>query len=117
MADLRRYLSLLLLCLASFGQAWAHTDLTASIPAADSTVAAPAVISLEFGDEVKLARVQLISDKETMTLPLDRSSPMAKVTEIILEHSLGEGRYIVKWAAMGTDGHIMRGEFGFTVKE
>ncbi len=98
-----------------FGNAFAHTELVASIPSADSTVQGVDSITLEFGDTVKLARVQLLADGETFTLPLDRSSPMAKVTRIPVEQSLDVGSYTVKWSAVGEDGHLMRGEFAFTL--
>jgi methionine-rich copper-binding protein CopC len=40
----------------------------------------------------------------------------ARVFSVSLRHALAPGEYTVAWRAMGDDGHVVRGEFSFTVK-
>lgn len=106
-------LSALILSQAAF----AHTTLTRSAPAQGSTVASPAALTLEFGDEVRLARVQILSaGAKTLTLPLERGAPPAKTMVVAVPGTLGPGQHTVTWRAIADDGHVMTGEFLFSVR-
>lgn len=110
-------LLLSLAALLTVSTALAHTDLTRSVPAADAKLdQSPDSITLEYGDAVKLIRVQLQTPTgDKVALPLDRASPPAKVTTIAIAEPLATGSYKVLWSAIGEDGHIMTGEFGFSI--
>ena len=99
------------------GAASAHTELTASIPVDGTEVSSVASITLEFRAAVRLARVELTrADGTTIELPLDRDAPAAKQNLITLAEPLGPGEYTVRWRAIADDGHVLTGEFGFTVR-
>jgi copper resistance protein C len=96
--------------------AFAHTSLTSSSPAKGEVVEAPKTLVLEFGDTVKLSRVQVVpADGVAQTLAVDRKATASK--QMTLEAPvLAAGPYTVKWRAIAADGHVMTGDFNFTVK-
>jgi len=38
-----------------------------------------------------------------------------KVFSVAIPHGLADGRFTVAWRGMGADGHVVRGEFSFSV--
>jgi len=103
---MRVLLAALLVAFASI--AAAHTPLTASVPAAKATVAAPVKeIVLEFGGDVRLTAVVLT----------DAQGSNKKVAAILaaVEEDLKPGAYTVNWRAVGADTHVVSGDFRFTV--
>jgi methionine-rich copper-binding protein CopC len=95
--------------------AYAHTALTESAPAADTSVPAPKAIYLTFGGDVRLTAVSL-TDAAGAAKPLD-AVPAATGSKfrIVVQEPLTPGAYKVVWRAVGGDTHIVSGEFGFTV--
>ncbi|NWG45215.1 MAG: copper resistance protein CopC [Alphaproteobacteria bacterium] len=95
----------------------AHTTLTSSVPADGAEVAPPEELMLEFGADVKLARVQIVPiGGKPIRLKLDRSAPASTKMVVPVGEALAPGAYVVEWRAVADDGHIMTGEFGFSVR-
>lgn len=101
-------------------RASAHPFLRRSSPAASDTLSAgPAELRLVFSEPVELrfTRVQLAgpggaagSLGALSILPDSLGTVIAPVIGV-----LAEGGYIVRWQAAGDDGHVVRGEFAFTL--
>jgi methionine-rich copper-binding protein CopC len=110
-----RYLFAALL-LASASIAGAHTPLTASVPAAQAIVSGPVKqIVLEFGGDVRLTAVVLTDahgdNKKVAAVP----AAIAKRFALAVEEDLRPGAYTVNWRAVGSDTHVVSGDFRFTV--
>jgi methionine-rich copper-binding protein CopC len=102
--------------LAFASVAGAHTPLTASIPAAKATVSAPVrEIVLEFGGDVRLTALVLTDaqggSKKVAAVPV----AVAKKFTLAVEEDLKAGVYTVNWRAVGSDTHVVSGDFRFTV--
>jgi methionine-rich copper-binding protein CopC len=95
--------------------AHAHTPLQSSVPAADSAIAAPTVVELTFGGDVRLTSVALTdaggAAKHLDAVPVE----VASVFSLAVHEPLAAGAYKVVWRAVGGDTHIISGEFAFTV--
>ena len=110
-----RYLfSAVLLVIVS--TAAAHTPLTATVPAATATVSAPVrEIVLEFGGDVRLTALVLTDaqggNKKVAAVP----AAVAKKFTLAVEEDLKAGAYTVNWRAVGSDTHVVSGDFRFTV--
>lgn len=96
-----------------------HFALSKSTPAADASVPAPEEVRLWFTQvpQENSVGVRLIApsgDAVSTTEPTrDSEDPM--VVFIEPEAPLAPGRYTVSWRGIGDDGHVVRGEFGFSV--
>lgn len=117
---LRSFLPIVaLLLIGAGGSATQHLRLTGTSPAKDTTVAeAPHEIRLSFSLEPELAlvRIGLVSAEDTkvaMGKPVRTADSLTVAAPI--EGTLAEGRYTVSWQAASSDGHPIRGTFGFTV--
>jgi methionine-rich copper-binding protein CopC len=96
-----------------------HFALSKSSPEADSNVQAP--------EEVKLWFTQVPQDGTTSIRVLNADGEPVPTSEIVqdeedgtafsvaLEDAPASGHYTVAWRALGEDGHVVRGEFSFTV--
>jgi methionine-rich copper-binding protein CopC len=115
---------ILILCLFISPQlvslsAQAHSPLLSSSPADGEQVSpAPASLKMEFKSAARLVKLALMQDSTSTSIDLDGTFAMQES----LEHSiplpvLDAGAYKVKWRAMGEDGHVIKGEFGFTISE
>lgn len=95
--------------------AHAHTQLKASSPAAEASVAPPKALDLEFAGDVRLTSVQLTDSagaaKHLDAVPQDVASKFS----LAIHEPLAPGAYKVVWRAVGGDTHIISGEFSFTV--
>lgn len=97
-----------------------HFDLARSAPVADSMVhAAPAELRLWFTEEpqdgttavrVMNAAEEMIPTGDVTVDPEDGTSFSIPFTAPV-----EAGRYTVTWRAMGPDGHVVTGDFGFGV--
>ena len=107
--------------------AMAHPELKSSVPQADSAVAAPEKIQLNFSENLT---VKFSGAKLTMTgmKGMSSHSPMpvaAKVAPgadpksmvIIPREPLPAGTYRVDWRAVSSDTHPITGNYTFTVKQ
>lgn len=98
----------------------AHAHLKQQIPAADSQVAAPQVLTLNFSEGIEPgfsgvvvtdAHKQVI---KTGTATRDEQNK-AQLT-IPLEQTLAPGAYRVDWHVVSVDGHKTTGSYHFSVK-
>lgn len=98
--------------------AFAHTHPTQMMPAADSTVSAPASIMIHFSEamEPKFSSMTL-SDAGGRVVNKEPSmvSPDAKMMTLPLPR-LAPGVYTVNWVAVAVDTHCSQGDYKFTVK-
>lgn len=110
-----RSLMLAALTMMSVG-AWAHTELTASEPAADVQLqASPQELKLTFSSQVQLMSVNLVKgDSEKVELNFTRGSESMQSHSISLP-SLEVGLYTVSWGVLGSDGHQAQGKYSFSV--
>lgn len=97
--------------------ALAHAIIVSSVPAAGATVAGPD-IDLAFTFNV---RIDAGRSKLTLTAPDGSSADVAILPNdspaVLAAHLTGlkSGAYSVRWQVLATDGHITRGDVGFTV--
>jgi methionine-rich copper-binding protein CopC len=95
----------------------AHSLLLGSAPAADAVVTtSPQYVSLRFNNRIekRLSRVRLVDERGAVAAALIEArdadaadSVMAKVPP------LAPGAWRVEWQVFSTDGHVVRGSFGF----
>lgn len=97
----------------------AHAKLTKTEPADGSSVSTvPANLQLTFNEalDVKVSKVELVGPSGKVALgPLHAmkgTSIMAAVTG-----TMSDGAYTVNWQTAGDDGHVLKGKFGFTLKQ
>lgn len=94
--------------------ALAHSPLLASTPRDEAQLAEPPqTLDLAFKESVRLVKLKLTSANSQQKLLLPKASESK-------EHSvpmdpLPAGKHTVSWRAMGSDGHLMKGSFNFTV--
>lgn len=97
-----------------------HARLTASVPSAGATVAAPKELRLTFSErvEVAISRVTLRRGTEAVAaLGSVAADPQAPQTLIVpVSGALMPGAYTVQYRVAGRDGHPMGGSYTFTVK-
>lgn len=96
----------------------AHMKMARSMPAADSTGAKPAKVQIWFtqAPDKAVSRITLsgaAGDVKlgALTIGADKSMSAA------VEGAMGDGAYKVAWQAAGDDGHVMKGEYTFTVRQ
>jgi len=97
-----------------------HFELARSVPAADSTVhAAPTALRLWFTaepqDGTTAIRVMNAAEKTVPTGDVTVDPEDATSFRIPFTAPVPAGQYKVMWRAMGPDGHVVTGEFGFGV--
>ena len=101
-------------------RALAHAHLKASVPAAESTVAAPASLRLTFSEGISLkfsGAAVTGPDKAAVTLGAATLDPKDPATLIVpVSGTLQPGKYTVSWHALSNDGHKTTGGYVFTVK-
>lgn len=96
-----------------------HLKLDKSDPTADSVLAAsPTAVRLWFSQAVELPATKItITDaakKAIATKALEKAADGAVVAA--LDAPLAAGTYTVSWRTMAKDGHVIKGDFGFSVK-
>lgn len=114
----RKLLSTALLVLVS-PLAMAHAHLTHPVPAADTTVVAPAQLSLGFSEAIELGFSQVsvtAADGDAVALqPLASATDDRKTLVIKPAAPLAAGQYTVHWQVVSVDTHKSAGEYSFTV--
>ena len=99
--------------------ALAHSRPKVMVPAADSTVASPATISVTFTEplEAKFSSLNVTDEqgKQFNTSASVAASNDPKTLTLALP-TLQPGGYLVHWVSVAADGHRMEGEYKFTVK-
>ena len=96
--------------------AMAHPELKSSVPQADSAVAAPEKIQLNFSENLT---VKFSGAKLTMTgmKGMSSHSPMPVAAKVAPgADPKSAGTYRVDWRAVSSDTHPITGNYTFTVK-
>ena len=97
-----------------------HFDLERSVPAADSTVAPPSEVRLWFTQAPQdgSVSIRLVDAASELVPSADPRQDSEDPTSFHLgfEDPLGPGTYTVRWRGMGSDGHVVRDTFRFTVQ-
>lgn len=96
-----------------------HLRLERSEPAADSVVTPPSEIRLFFSQSTQEGATSIrLLDSAGEPVPTGRpqASDDHTVHYVAVEHELESGRYTVAWRTMAQDGHVVRGDFDFTVR-
>ena len=96
-----------------------HNRLVKAEPGVDSTVAkSPRQIRLWFKEPPELA-VTSIRLSDAAATPIQTGGVQATDDKasiaVAVTAPLPSGKYTVTWKTAGTDGHVIRGSFGFTV--
>jgi len=98
-----------------------HTHLEKSAPAANDTVASPAVLKLWFSEKVELPFTRVtLKNVAGVAQPLgavayaDTSADAPVVAPVT--GKLEAGEYTVSWSTAAKDGHAAKGKFSFVVK-
>ncbi len=96
-----------------------HLKLDKSDPKADSALnASPKAVSLWFSQAVELPATKITltnaAKQDVATKALAKAADGAIVAAI--EAPLAAGKYNVSWRTMAKDGHVIKGEFAFSVK-
>lgn len=108
----------LLASLLGASAAFAHAHLKNAVPAADSTVAAPADLRLTFseGVEATFTKVSLSKDGTEVAIKgLETPDADKKVLVVTPAAPLAAGTYTVVWDAVSVDTHKSNGEYSFKV--
>ena len=113
-----------LLALFSFSPvASAHAALVSSSPEADSVLQEfPTEITLEFNEPLLVIEGSS-ANWFTLTSPSGEVVPMgeptldgARIISPLTTSEMEQGRYRVEYRVVSSDGHVIKGEFGFTFK-
>lgn len=97
-----------------------HLQLNRSTPAADSVVAPPSEIRLWFSQvpQAPATSLRVVRNGEPLAavgaLTVDPND--GKIFAAPVDGTLADGAYSVSWRTMAADGHVVRGEFTFTVR-
>lgn len=96
----------------------AHTTIIASNIADGAELAAsPQTFEFAFGADVGLAGLELETlAGDAVDIAFQRPSEMGRDFSVPLP-DLVAGPYVLKWRAVARDGHVMRGEIDFVVKD
>jgi copper resistance protein C len=114
---MHRLLLALILFVLPLPQAQAHTGVRATLPADGSTLSSPPEsIAIEFGGPLRLTLFRLSGPEGEVELKQRPSAATSERFESAPSEALPAGRYRVEWRALAADGHLMSGEFGFTVE-
>lgn len=95
-----------------------HFELKTSAPMADSTVAPTGEVRLWFTQKPQDGTTQVRVMKGDVRVPMtdaqaDADDPTSYFVSI--ERPLSPGAYRVMWRSMAADGHVVDGEFGFSI--
>lgn len=96
-----------------------HLHLERSAPAADSVVAPPSEIRLWFSEATDATATSIrVTDAGGRLAATGKLEPSedGKVVRVGVEGTLTDGPYTVSWRTIGDDGHVVRGDFAFTVR-
>lgn len=95
--------------------AFAHAELTSSVPADGATLAAaPSEFVLRFTEPVRLTALAVQKMGGTKQ-DLDPLPSAANNAFTVASPTLADGRYTLTWRALSEDTHVMTGELVFAV--
>lgn len=98
--------------------AFAHAKMVASTPADGASVASGlSQIDMTFSHPMRLTLVKVHRAADDAELALESALPKGFTSSAQVRVApLPAGAYEVTWTAVSEDGHVMKGQFGFTVK-
>jgi len=104
------------LVLASTTLLQAHMKLAKSEPAANAVTKPLPHVQVFFTEapDLKVSKLELKGPSPATKLV--QLHVMDKSLMAVVEGDMPDGAYTVSWQAAGTDGHIQKGDFAFTVK-
>jgi copper resistance protein C len=110
-------LSVALGLLVGSPQASAHAKMNKTVPADGASVAPGlAEIRFAFTDAIRITLVKVTQQESKVTVPPASKLTRTFVTEAkIAFEPLTPGTYAVMWTGVGSDGHVMKGAFSFSV--
>lgn len=98
-----------------------HFGLSRSVPAAGSSVPAPSEVTLWFSEvpQDNSITIRLVDSRGDLVASTDPRQDPEEGTQFTIAPSatLSPGGYTVAWRGIGQDGHTVRGDFGFTVRD
>lgn len=96
-----------------------HFALSRSVPAADATVPSPSEVRLWFTQVAQPGSVAIrVIDTGGDAVPTGEPMPNeddGRVYHVDVTGKLPAGAYTVSWRGIGDDGHVVRGDFRFSV--
>lgn len=96
-----------------------HFALSRSVPAADASVPSPSEVRLWFTQVAQPGSVAIrLINGGGDAVPTGAPTPAeddGRVYHVAVEGKLPAGPYRVSWRGIGDDGHVVRGDFSFTV--
>jgi len=96
-----------------------HFALSKSVPAADATAASPEEVRLWFTElpQANSTSIRLVGVGDVLieTGDVKQDADDGKAFSVAMEAPLAAGTYTVAWRAIGEDGHVVRGDFTFSV--
>ncbi len=99
--------------------AFAHPKLVTTVPAANATVAAPALVSMTFNEKIvpRFTGASVTTGASQPVAGLVTSfGPDGKSILLKSPHALAAGSYKVIWHAVAADTHRVAGSFMFKVQ-
>lgn len=94
----------------------AHTGLTSSTPSEGQVLKGDLQeITLSFNTDIEVLSTMILL-KDGMEIPIDNIQVEGQQMKGTLSRPLENGSYITKWKIVGTDGHMIEGEFPFNVQ-
>ena len=105
--------------IVSVPYALAHSRPKVMVPAAYSTVASPAAISVTFTEalEAKFSSLNVTDEQgKKINTVSSKPAPNDPLTLTLALPPLQPGGNLVQWVSVAADGHRMEGEYKFTVK-
>lgn len=116
----RWFAGLVLLCLAGLigaRPALAHPEIVRTEPPPDARLAtAPAVVRMTFNEPLEALSTLALYDSQGHQVASGGGRDPGDPTRLTLTlPSLAPGIYTVVWTAAGSDGHVVRGNFAFTI--
>lgn len=96
-----------------------HFDLAKSVPADSATVSEVSKVTLWFTDAPSEGSVSIRlidpAGEAVDDVTVLRDEDDDKVFHMATPDHLAPGAYTVSWRGIGRDGHVVRGQFGFTL--
>jgi methionine-rich copper-binding protein CopC len=111
--------ALALLVAATAGFGLFHNRLVKSTPAKDAVVAAPTEVRLWFEERAEpgLSSITIVgSDSSKVATGKVKATDDRHSVAVDVTGPMKPGGYLVRWRTSGTDGHVIKGSFPFTVK-
>ncbi|MQY42589.1 copper resistance protein CopC [Epibacterium sp. SM1969] len=110
-------LALFALLAALSSTAFAHSRVDMTTPENGAVMTdVPAEVSFNFADDIRLTRVEMThAVHPTVQLDLGDQKSFDRAFTLPLD-DMGVGTYRIEWRGLGVDGHVMQGDFTFTVE-